>query len=189
MVRISGGAAIIRTTTASSTCTMSTGVPVAACMSGAPACSAPKSRPPAPRRPAAPAEQRDRDGVDAVGPEALVVEGEVGALDDRRGGQAGQAAAIGMTRTSASHVHARHPRRAGVLADAADSNPMVVRSSSHQMPAAQASATRKPALMRRCVPNSSGRCAFPAMAGVIGLTVPGACSGSGRRAGRPGSRP
>ena len=42
---ISSGAATNKTMTASSTCTMSTGVPVTACMSGAPACSAPNSSP------------------------------------------------------------------------------------------------------------------------------------------------
>ena len=48
---------------------------------------------------------------------------------------------------------------------------MVLRSSSHQTPAAQASASRKPALIRRCGPDSSGRCALLAIAGLIGLAA------------------
>ena len=63
----------------------------------------------------------------------------------------------------------------GFLPTLRNSNPVVVRLSSHQTATAQASATRKPALMRRCVPNSSGRCASPAIGSGIGLTVPGAC--------------
>ena len=57
-----------------------------------------------------------------------------------------------------------------------NSNPVVVRFSSHQTPNAQARAIRKPALIRRLVPASSGRCAFDAIAGVIEFDPPGACS-------------
>ena len=63
----------------------------------------------------------------------------------------------------------------GFLPMLRNSKPVVVRFSSHQMPAAQASAMRKPALIRRCEPNSSGRCASPAIGEVIALLVWGAC--------------
>ena len=84
--------------------------------------------------------------------------------------------AIAMTRTQLRSTFMPATRAAlAFLPMLRNSNPMVVRSSSHHTPAAQASAIRKPALIRRCVPNSSGRCASEAIAGVIGLTVPGAC--------------
>ena len=57
-----------------------------------------------------------------------------------------------------------------------NSNPVVVRLSSHQTANAQARAIRNPALIRRLVPASSGRCALNAIGGVIGLGQPGACS-------------
>ena len=63
----------------------------------------------------------------------------------------------------------------GFLPMLRNSKPVVVRFSSHHTPAAQASAMRKPALIRRCEPNSSGRCALPAMGAVIWLLLCGAC--------------
>src|SRR5215469_18108576 len=60
-----------------------------------------------------------------------------------------------------------------------NSNPVVVRLSSHHTPNAQASASRKPTLMRRWVPAINGRCALDATRGVIGFGDPGACSSEG----------
>src|SRR5215510_12420789 len=60
-----------------------------------------------------------------------------------------------------------------------NSNPVVVRFSSHHTPKAHASAIRKPALIRRLEPASSGRWALDAIGGVIGLDDPGACSSEG----------
>ena len=56
-----------------------------------------------------------------------------------------------------------------------NSNPVVVRLSSHQTANAAASAIRKPALMRRWVPASSGRWALDVIGGVIAFDPPGAC--------------
>src|SRR5215469_912085 len=50
-----------------------------------------------------------------------------------------------------------------------NSNPVVVRFSSHHTPIAHAIAIRNPALIRRLVPAISGRCALDAMGGVIEL--------------------
>src|SRR5581483_5775909 len=70
---------------------------------------------------AAPAQQRDRDGVDAVGPVALEVDAVVGALDDRRPGQPGQAPGDQHDHHPGTFdVHAGYPRGVRVLADRAE---------------------------------------------------------------------
>ncbi len=56
-----------------------------------------------------------------------------------------------------------------------NSKPIVLRLSSHHTPTAQARASRKLALTRRCEPSSSGRCASPAMTGLIRSDRPGRC--------------
>src|ERR1700733_2966936 len=55
-----------------------------------------------------------------------------------------------------------------------NSNPVVVRLSSHQTARAAASAIRKPALSRRWVPASSGRWALDVIGRVIAFDPPGA---------------
>src|ERR1700729_2468480 len=55
-----------------------------------------------------------------------------------------------------------------------NSNPVVVRLSSHHTARAAASAIRKPALMRRWVPASSGRWALDVIGRVIAFDPPGA---------------
>ncbi len=85
--------------------------------------------------------------------------------------------AISMTSTQERSTFMPATRAADAFAPTLrNSNPVVVRFSSHQTPNAQARAIRNPALIRRLVPASSGRCALDAIGGVIGLGEPGACS-------------
>src|ERR1700676_909011 len=77
--------------------------------------------------------------------------------------------AISITSTQLRSTFMPATRAAlGFLPTLRNSNPVVVRLSSHQTLPAQASAIRKPALIRRCEPNSRDRRAFPAMGRVIG---------------------
>src|SRR3984957_18855650 len=68
-----------------------------------------------------------------------------------------------------------------------NSNPVVVRLSSHHTASAAASAIRKPALMRRWVPASSGRWALDVIGRVIEFRPPGASIREGEE-GREGRK-
>jgi hypothetical protein len=63
----------------------------------------------------------------------------------------------------------------GFLPMARNSNPVVVRYSSHHTPNAHASAIRNDTLIRSVEPNRCGRCASPAMNGLIRSVRPGRC--------------
>src|ERR1700753_1597014 len=76
--------------------------------------------------------------------------------------------AISMTRIQVRVTLMPELRAAfGLAPTVRNSKPSVLRFISHHTPAAQASATRNPALIRRWVPNSSGRCALLSMFGLI----------------------
>ncbi len=84
--------------------------------------------------------------------------------------------AISITSTQERSTFMPATRAAlGFLPMARNSNPVVVRYSSHHTPNAQARATRNPALIRSVEPNRCGRCASPAMNGLIRSVRPGRC--------------
>ena len=84
--------------------------------------------------------------------------------------------AISMTSTQERSTFMPATRAAlGFLPMVRNSKPGVVRYSSHHTPNAQARASRNPALIRSVEPNRCGRCASPAMKGLIRSDRPGRC--------------